>query len=570
MAYCVGQLKPPVELELYQHQTDKLADADMIKYLADMCLKRDEQTLMKKVKRTPGLFRMRASRLGAKEQVPLCLTSTMYRVKPWNQDPQAGTSKATLEVQEFPLENVLEPHRTYRHNLYVYPKCVDLRNTSARNIACKIEFMDTEAKFVKGQGAEDIGQRVISTRGVSVSPAKSVHSVVTYHSKNPDFYDEVKLFLPAELKENHHLLFTFYHIQCKDTSKSSSGKDDPPAVGYAWFPLVKQRRIQTGMQELDIAATLPANYLLLRNSSSRPLHASPVASKTKWMDGKFTVSINLDSTVLSDDQYVQGFMLEVQDYLNMAKPDVQGSGSDHAAKPFITDNSAALRNLRDPGVSVQAVVHFLPSLLNQLLDIITYHKASTAIPSNGVFTTVTEDMVRSKAGSKAAASFSLAKEAFTSLCHVVHLVSTAGKKAPGNRSQDLLIYVTHMYHIWGPTGKKESAPNFAGKLFEELVFWLKQSLSYNKSSTMESKRPEARHTFEVCIRYTWFFLELTLKSSAQYIQLVSKATAGKRIKPRCEQLPPAFMDQIHDVVLDLVCAMCCVRVVVCLDYFRVP
>lgn len=34
-------------------------------------------------------------------------------------------------------------------------------------------------------------------------------------SRTPSFYDEIKIHLPAVLDENHHLLFTFYHISCQ-------------------------------------------------------------------------------------------------------------------------------------------------------------------------------------------------------------------------------------------------------------------------------------------------------------------------------------------------------------------
>lgn len=33
--------------------------------------------------------------------------------------------------------------------------------------------------------------------------------------RSPEFYEEFKLHLPACVTENHHLLFTFYHISCQ-------------------------------------------------------------------------------------------------------------------------------------------------------------------------------------------------------------------------------------------------------------------------------------------------------------------------------------------------------------------
>ncbi len=38
---------------------------------------------------------------------------------------------------------------------------------------------------------------------------------VSLSRRSPDFYEEMKLALPARLTERHHLLFTFYHISCQ-------------------------------------------------------------------------------------------------------------------------------------------------------------------------------------------------------------------------------------------------------------------------------------------------------------------------------------------------------------------
>lgn len=49
------------------------------------------------------------------------------------------------------------------------------------------------------------------------SVLSSSHSTcVTYHNKTPQFYDEIKLLLPLNLTEKHHLLFKFYHVSCRN------------------------------------------------------------------------------------------------------------------------------------------------------------------------------------------------------------------------------------------------------------------------------------------------------------------------------------------------------------------
>ena len=58
----------------------------------------------------------------------------------------------------------------------------------------------------------------------------SSFSAVTYHNKSPDFYEEVKVKLPSNLRDYHHILFTFYHISCQGQRKDQSSTEFP--VGY--------------------------------------------------------------------------------------------------------------------------------------------------------------------------------------------------------------------------------------------------------------------------------------------------------------------------------------------------
>lgn len=49
--------------------------------------------------------------------------------------------------------------------------------------------------------------------------------------RSPDFYEEVKLSLPARLTERHHLLFTFYHISCQQKQNQSGNCET--LIGYS-------------------------------------------------------------------------------------------------------------------------------------------------------------------------------------------------------------------------------------------------------------------------------------------------------------------------------------------------
>jgi hypothetical protein len=47
------------------------------------------------------------------------------------------------------------------------------------------------------------------------------YTPITYHTKSPQFYDEVKILLPLNLSERHHLFFRFYHVSCSSAKSAS-------------------------------------------------------------------------------------------------------------------------------------------------------------------------------------------------------------------------------------------------------------------------------------------------------------------------------------------------------------
>ncbi len=53
---------------------------------------------------------------------------------------------------------------------------------------------------------------------------------VDSNARTPDFYEEVKVKLPSNLRERHHILFTFYHISCQGQRKEQISTELP--VGY--------------------------------------------------------------------------------------------------------------------------------------------------------------------------------------------------------------------------------------------------------------------------------------------------------------------------------------------------
>nr|XP_020768292.1 dedicator of cytokinesis protein 8 [Odocoileus virginianus texanus] len=190
----------------FKQEGDRLSDEDLFKFLADY---KRSSSLQRRVKSIPGLLRLEIAL--APETINCCLTPEMLPVRPFPEN----RGRPHKEILEFPIREVYVPHTVYRNLLYVYPQRLNFANklASARNITIKIQFMC----------GEDASSAMPVIFGKSNGPEflQEVYTAVTYHNKSPDFYEEVKIKLPAKLTVNHHLLFTFYHISCQQKQGNS-------------------------------------------------------------------------------------------------------------------------------------------------------------------------------------------------------------------------------------------------------------------------------------------------------------------------------------------------------------
>ena len=120
--------------------------------------------------------------------------------------------------------------------------------------------------------------------------------------RNPDFYEEVKVRMPARLGDHHHLLFTFYHISCQ--RKVEMAPLETP-IGYSWLPLLKENRLTSGEFCLPVSLDKPPPHYSV-------LHPDVQLPNMKWVDshkGLFSVVLEAVSTVhtLVKDCYFLGF-----------------------------------------------------------------------------------------------------------------------------------------------------------------------------------------------------------------------------------------------------------------------
>ncbi|XP_041753155.1 dedicator of cytokinesis protein 8 isoform X1 [Coregonus clupeaformis] len=273
-----------------KQEGDRLSDEDLFKFLADI---KKFSSLQRRIKTIPGTIKLDVTPVH--ENPVACLSTELIPVKPLAEK----NIRPVKEVLEFPSSEVYVPHSTYRNLLYVYPQRLNFVNrltSGGRNITIKIQFMSGEDTscvmpviFGKSNGPEFV---------------QEVYTPVTYHNKSPDFYEEVKMALPARLTERHHLLFTFYHISCQQKQNQTGASE--ALIGYSWLPILSTDRLQTGQYCIPIALDrLPVNY-----SMHSPERIPPQVPPVKWMEshkGVFNLEIQAVSSVHTQDNHLERF-----------------------------------------------------------------------------------------------------------------------------------------------------------------------------------------------------------------------------------------------------------------------
>uniref|UniRef100_A0A2K6FNX5 Dedicator of cytokinesis 9 n=1 Tax=Propithecus coquereli TaxID=379532 RepID=A0A2K6FNX5_PROCO len=262
----------------------------------------------------------------------------------------------TFEVEEFVpcIPKHTQPYTIYNNHLYVYPKYLKYDSqksfAKARNIAICIEFKDSD---------EEDCQPLKCIYGRPGGPVftRSAFAAVLHHQQNPEFYDEIKIELPTQLHEKHHLLFTFFHVSCDNSSKGSTKKKDvvETQVGYSWLPLLKDGRVVTSEQHVPISANLPSGYLGYQELGMGR-HYGP---EIKWVDGGkplLKVSTHLVSTVYTQDQHLHNFF----QYCQKTESGAQALGNELVKY---------LKSLH--AMEGHVMIAFLPTILNQLFRVLT-------------------------------------------------------------------------------------------------------------------------------------------------------------------------------------------------------
>ncbi|CAL8344956.1 unnamed protein product [Lota lota] len=273
---------------IFKQEGDRLSDEDLLKFLSEI---KKTSAPQRRVKTISGIIKLDMTPIHDMPQA--CLSSELIPLVPVAEK----NIRPIKEILEFPSSEVYVPHSIYRNLLFVYPQRLNFVNrlTAARNITIKIQFMS----------GEDSSSSMPVIFGKSSGPEflQETYTAVTYHNKSPDFYEEVKLALPAQLTERHHLLFTFYHISCQQKQNQPSCET---IIGYSWLRMLNNDRLQTGQYCLPIVLErLPFNYSL-----HSPEKLPPQIPPVKWMDSHkslFNVEIQAVSSVHPQDNHLERF-----------------------------------------------------------------------------------------------------------------------------------------------------------------------------------------------------------------------------------------------------------------------
>uniref|UniRef100_A0A8C7KKE5 Dedicator of cytokinesis 8 n=1 Tax=Oncorhynchus kisutch TaxID=8019 RepID=A0A8C7KKE5_ONCKI len=543
-----------------KQEGDRLSDEDLFKFLADI---KKFSSLQRRIKTIPGdpLFNHTARPVA-------CLSTELIPVKPLAEK----NVRPVKEVLEFPSSEVYVPHSTYRNLLYVYPQRLNFVNrltSGGRNITIKIQFMSGEDPscvmpviFGKSNGPEFV---------------QEVYTPVTYHNKSPDFYEEVKMVLPARLTERHHLLFTFYHISCQQKQNQTGASET--LIGYSWLPILSTDRLQTGQYCLPIALDrLPVNYSL-----HSPERITPQVPPVKWMEshkGVFNLEIQAVSSVHTQDNHLERFFtlchaLEggVTFPLRVREEKIPENKLEHELKLSIISLSSS---------RLEPLVLYLHLVLDKL------------------FTLIMQPMVI--AGQTA----NLAQIAFESVVSIVNSLHNSQELARDQQGRNGLL-ATYLYWVFrlpdsndvmGPQGRYSTmgrasattvgtmllqsrlrsssnpdipAPHSAEDTEVKNILSAKGQnnpgsrmstyvdVSSHPQSSTGGTRPSNRKQFHeelalqivvstgVCrenaYKYAWFFFELLVKSMAQHVSQLEKQDV-----PRRSRFSDRFKDDVTTIV----------------------
>uniref|UniRef100_A0A0N5ALW0 Dedicator of cytokinesis protein 6 n=1 Tax=Syphacia muris TaxID=451379 RepID=A0A0N5ALW0_9BILA len=486
----------------FRQETDHLTDEDLCKMLLEI---RKNGSKLSRLKSFPAVFRMEISGI-VTDDTQTKLTPELLHMQSYAAEDNIGGIEK--EIAEFPCKGNYAVNACYRNLLYVYPRFVNFSNRSgtARNICVRVELMDGQERplhLVFGKSScPDIGSYA--------------NTSISYHNKSPSFYDEIKICIPVDLNDDHHLLFTFYHISCKQ--KVNDEIDSP--IGYSCLRLFKDGRLQTG----DI--TLP--ICLERFSTKNYWYLPPEVHlpNVKWLDGHkplFSVSLRALTTVHTQDTHLDTFLHAFQTLSGPLKKKMEPISE--------ADLKSAIRGVIK--ARPEPMVAFLYAIIDRLLALIVSPPYSVSV--SGVCFEVLGQLV--KICTVLLNTFCDAHGRSSLLTTYVHYNKIALKEctlisqrdssslseksersvqSPGSPETHRLHDIIRDFERSGFAKSTEDDKTVNKKLMhEELVLqWVMSSGTSRETAFLNS----------------WFFLELIVKSMAEYLSLSNRLYLPRKMR----------------------------------------
>ncbi|XP_013200563.1 dedicator of cytokinesis protein 9 isoform X1 [Amyelois transitella] len=422
---------------IYRQEPNKMADDDLLKILSDF--RKPEK--LAKLTVIPGWLSIVVQQCN--EQIPNCMTSAYAALKPF---PLPPSSPLTLELATLNVDPE-QPYAAYIHHLYVRPLSLNFESQKmfarARNIACSIELRDSDT-------GENTPLQVVYGRTGMTSQYRCS---VLHHNANPTWSDEAKIRLPATITPAHHLLFTFHHISCDIAKKNDANVET--CIGYAWVPLLKNDKFVDEIVLLPIATHLPSGYLAIQPLGLGKGNTGP---EVVWVEAEkqlFRCQLVLDSTVATRDTHLHNLFSQAERLIRCSSPPTSPS------PPPWNDVCNALKAAH--AVKLSSLIAFLPTIFNQLFELMTYEKSYT------------QDM--------------------------------------GYQIVKLIVHFVHMIHDYG---RKDLLDSYVKYVFNCVEFKLHTVLTAPLHMFVDPNQQDflLGHKF---MQYSSFFFDIIVKSMAQYL-----------------------------------------------------
>lgn len=228
-----------------------------------------------------------------------------------------------------------EPFTQLLHCLYVYPQVVNL--SRKRNLFVRVELRRDDSDIRKPP-LEAIYPRHAGQM------LKWAYSQVAVNTRTANYHDEFKIRLPAILIAQHHLLFTFFHVDL--VMKLEAPK--PVVIGYSVLPLSMNAQVLRSEVSLPIIRELVPHYLQ-DNIKERLDYAE---------DGRmvFKLRLRICSSLYPANERIRDFFMEYDRHVLQTSP------------PWGSELLEAINSLKN--VDSTAMLQFLQPVLNMLLQLI--------------------------------------------------------------------------------------------------------------------------------------------------------------------------------------------------------